>query len=64
MNIASLLALLTDIFDSTNYKKLYGIVIMETVMHKKTPCLNKELLVPSPGIEPGTQGFSVLCSTN
>jgi hypothetical protein len=29
----------------------------------ETPQTSTELVVPSPGIEPGTRGFSVRCST-
>ena len=31
---------------------------------KKTLLKNSKVFVVPPGIEPGTQGFSVLCSTN
>ena len=31
---------------------------------RRTTCLTLFRIVVSPGIEPGTQGFSVLCSTN
>ena len=37
---------------------------MVTQNTKKALHLCKAFLVVPPGIEPGTQGFSVLCSTN
>ena len=35
----------------------------ETIIDDESSLLGS-LLLPPPGIEPGTQGFSVLCSTN
>ena len=32
-------------------------------LQRPTQFINQKIVVP-PGIEPGTQGFSVLCSTN
>ena len=36
----------------------------EDVVNKNSELIKSSELVVPPGIEPGTQGFSVLCSTN
>ena len=45
-------------------QKKTGIGVERVLRHKKRDLLGLFLRVVSPGIEPGTQGFSVLCSTN
>ena len=45
-------------------KKKTGVGVERVLRHKKRDLLGLFLRVVSPGIEPGTQGFSVLCSTN
>ncbi len=48
------------------YKKGLGDMVLVAITPRTTielPAHLTQLVVP-PGIEPGTQGFSVLCSTN
>ncbi len=45
------------------YKKGLGDVVLVAITPRTTIEITESIVVP-PGIEPGTQGFSVLCSTN
>ena len=52
-----------------NHRKIDMLTILFTTKQKTPSNLLKDraltfLFVVPPGIEPGTQGFSVLCSTN
>ena len=43
---------------------LYELSYVGKIQKKRVIPQNDSLYVVPPGIEPGTQGFSVLCSTN